>query len=480
MIPYFMGLMMILPFIVAITLRISSGVLKRAQIMVVFSSYAVLCVMWSYIAVNQPVSLTTAIEMSDLLYLRFNIDKLNVIIGYLAIIVFVAVSVFSLRYFKGHHKAVYYYSDVLLLFSAFMGFIMAADLMTLYVFYMLVAFAAFLLLIFDATEYALSVGRRFVTFALMSGFIVLIGLSILYVKHGDVGFANSGITDHSHTMVFGFLCLFFGFSVSSVLVPFHTWLTEGYNIEAPISALLFGFVLVIPGPYALIRVSHDIFGLAYLSEIPYVMVFLMALTIISMIVGSLYAFHEPHLKRRLAYSTVTQINYITFGVLLLNDAMLLGVVFHMVSHTLIKVILYLCLGVVYKKKNIKDISNLAGVGKELPTTMALFTLAGFALIGLPPSSGFVAKWHIAMGGLEGNSVGFVIILLLSAFITAGYLLPITIEAFFKGPDRQYIRKSNVDIFYMVSIGTLSLLLLTLGLVPSPLIRYILSWIGGVL
>ena len=204
----------------------------------------------------------------------------------------------------------------------------------------------------------------------------------------------------------------------------------------------------------------------------------LTLTLITVFMGSMLAYREKVMKKRLAYSTVSQISYILFGLALLNPEAMTGSLLHVVFHACIKSCLFLSAGAVIYKTGRTRVDELTGIGKEMPVTAWCYTFASLALVGIPPASGFISKWYLAGGSLESGIPVFSwlgpVILLVSALLTAGYLLPITIRGFLPGADYDYegLQKKEPSGVMVVPLLILAGLSVLLGLFPNPLIQYL--------
>ena len=204
----------------------------------------------------------------------------------------------------------------------------------------------------------------------------------------------------------------------------------------------------------------------------------MVLTLITIFMGSMLAYREPVLKKRLAYSTVSQVSYILFGLSAMDMNSVTGGVLHVIAHGFIKAALFLCAGAIIYMTGKTRVEELKGIGKEMPLLMWCYTIVSLGLIGIPPTGGFISKWYLAMGSLETGIPGFSwigpVVLLVSALLTAGYLLPITIQGFFPGADYDYkaLKKKEPSALMTVPVLILTVLTVFMGLFPGQLISWI--------
>lgn len=268
-----------------------------------------------------------------------------------------------------------------------------------------------------------------------------------------------------------------GFGVKAGMFPMHAWLPAAHPVApAPASAVL-SAVIVKAGVLALVRVVYYIFGVSFLkgSWVQYAWI---VLTLTTVFMGSMLAYREPVLKKRLAYSTVSQLSYILFGLSVMNAESVTGGLLHVLSHGFIKGALFLCAGAIIYMTGKTRVDQLRGIGKEMPLLMWCYTIVSLGLIGIPPTGGFISKWYLAQGALLSDIPGFnwigPVILLISALLTAGYLLPLTIRGFFPGADYDYgtLKKKEPPLIMTVPILILTALSVGIGLFPQIVTNYL--------
>lgn len=271
-----------------------------------------------------------------------------------------------------------------------------------------------------------------------------------------------------------------GFGAKAGLVPLHAWLPAAHPVApTPASAVLSGLITK-AGVVAIIRTIYFLAGPRFLRG-TWVQTTVLSLSFITIFMGSMLAYMEKHLKKRIAYSSVSQVSYIVLGLMLLTPDGVTGGLLQLVAHAFAKSCLFLSAGVIIyfrlPDSNYHYVDQLRGVGKELPVTLTCFTLASMSLIGVPPTGGFVGKWFLAVGalnpGLGRMGLSGVIVLLISAVLTAGYLLPIAISAFFPGKDYDYETPMppKPPLIMQIPLMLLSLAALLTGVFAGPLVRY---------
>ena len=229
------------------------------------------------------------------------------------------------------------------------------------------------------------------------------------------------------------------------------------------------------------RVVYDVFGWEILQG-TWVQNVLLCMSILTVFMGSMLAYGEPVLKKRLAYSTISQVSYILFGLFLMNQTAGTGSFLHVLAHGFVKAVLFLCAGAIIFRTGKSRVEELRGIGKEMPLTMCCYTIASLGLIGIPPMGGFVSKWYLCMGALSSHRQPFawigVVVLLISALLTAGYLLPISVQGFLPGEDfdDKACERKEPTAWMTFPILVLTILALLMGLFPNELIR----WFTGIL
>ena len=265
-----------------------------------------------------------------------------------------------------------------------------------------------------------------------------------------------------------------GFGAKAGMIPLHSWLPTAHPAApAPASAAL-SAIIVKGGVLAIIRTVYYIVGPDFIRG-TWVQTAWMVLTLITVFMGSMLAYREKVFKKRLAYSTVSQLSYILFGLSLLTPTGVTGALLHIVFHACIKCILFLTAGIFIFRTGKTKVEEYTAIGKQMKVTLWCYTFASLGLIGIPPMSGFISKWYLAQGALQSDTGIFRIlgpvILLISALLTAGYLLPVTIKGFLPGKDAVVEEKrEHIDIMTAVLL-VLTVLTILLGLLPNPLIQY---------
>ena len=319
---------------------------------------------------------------------------------------------------------------------------------------------------------------KYLFYSLCGAYAVLFGIYFLCQYTDTLAFSHgslyvTAIAEHGGFLLFIAFVMILGFGVKAGMFPMHAWLPTAHPVApAPASAVL-SAVIVKAGVLGIIRV-FNLFtaGDGVFLAGTWMQTAWICLTLITIFMGSLLAYREPVLKKRLAYSTVSQLSYILFGFAVMSETAYTGSLLHIFAHGFSKAALFLCAGAIIYKTGKTRVEEMRGIGKEMPLTMWCFTIASLGLIGIPPTGGFISKWYLAIGSLRSGvpvlGVLGPVILLVSALLTAGYLLPLTINGFFPGADYDYskLEKKEPDKLMTVPILILTVLSVLTGLLPN--------------
>ena len=422
-------------------------------------------------------------NLTENLPILFKVDAMSIIFAAVTIIIFLGSGIFSLEYMKHEQKKKRFYVFYLLAFLVLMGLCFAGNLITFYLFFEMLTLASTPLVLHSGSREANMAGLKYLFYSLCGAYMASFGLYFVSKYGNTLTFSEGGVINqelaagHTGLLLVAAFVMILGFSVKAGMFPMHAWLSAAHPVApAPASAVL-SAVIVKAGVLGIIRVIYYIFGAAFLKG-TWVQTAFMVLTLITIFMGSMLAYREPVLKKRLAYSTVSQVSYILFGLSAMDMNSVTGGVLHVIAHGFIKAALFLCAGAIIYMTGKTRVEELKGIGKEMPLLMWCYTIVSLGLIGIPPTGGFISKWYLAMGSLETGIPGFSwigpVVLLVSALLTAGYLLPITIQGFFPGADYDYkaLKKKEPSALMTVPVLILTVLTVFMGLFPGQLISWI--------
>ena len=417
------------------------------------------------------------------LKLYFCVDTLGRLMGAVVCVVWLLAGFFSFEYMKHEGNERRYFGFYLLVYGVLLALCFSGNLVTYYLFYELMTLTAVPLILHSGTRESIMAAVKYLLYSMCGAYLVLFGIYFLNHYAVSLNFTPGGslnpelVSGHEALLLVVTFLLIVGFGAKAGMFPLHAWLPAAHPVApAPASAVLSGLIVKM-GVLGIIRGLYYIVGADFIRG-TWVQTAWLALTLLTVFMGSMLAYREPVMKKRLAYSTVSQASYILFGLALLQPQALEGALLHVVFHALIKSCLFLCAGAMIFKTGKTRVEELRGIGKEMPATVWCYTFASLALIGIPPASGFISKWYLAEGSLNSGIRVFSwlgpVILLISALLTAGYLLPVTIRGFLPGSDFAYgsLRKKEPVKIMIVPLLILAILAVVLGMVPNPLIRYI--------
>lgn len=433
----------------------------------------------------------TLFNLTDRLPVLFKVDGVSVIFSAMTVIVFVCAGFFSFEYMKHEQKEKRYYGFYLIVFGVLLALCFAGNLITFYLFFELLTLSSMPLVLHNGSKEAIMAGLKYLFYSLCGAYLSLFGLYFIESYGNTLTFSPGGvlsagaIAEHGTVLLVTAMLMLIGFGVKAGMFPLHAWLPTAHPVApAPASAVL-SAVIVKAGVLGMVRVVYYIFGVSFLRG-SWVQTVWMCLTLLTVFMGSMLAYREPVLKKRLAYSTVSQLSYILFGLSIMETDALRGGLLHVLSHGFIKAAFFLCAGAIIFKTGKTRVEELRGIGKEMPLLMWCYTIVSLGLIGIPPTGGFISKWYLAQGALSSGIAVFSwlgpVILLISALLTAGYLLPVTIRGFFPGADYNYetLVKKEPSPLMTVPVLILALLSVLLGLIPGEILDYLLQIAGKVL
>ena len=423
--------------------------------------------------------------------LTFRVDDLGRLFAAVVILVWVLSGFYAFEYMKHEKEEKRYFGFYLMVFGVLHGLVFAGNMVTFYLFYELMTLLSMPLVLHNRSREAIMGGLKYLFYSLFGAYMVLFGLFFLNRYALTLNFVPGGVLDpaavsgHEGLLLAVSFAMILGFGVKAGMFPLHAWLPTAHPVApAPASAVMSG-IIVKAGVLGMIRVVYYLVG-AEVIRGTWVQTAWLSLSLVTVFMGSMLAYREKGMKKRLAYSTVSQASYILFGLALLQPQAMMGSLLHVVFHAIIKSCLFLCAGAIIYKTHKTNVEELRGIGKEMPVTIWCYTFASAALIGIPPASGFISKWYLAAGALDSGLGTFSwlgpVVLLVSALLTAGYLLPITVNGFLPGADFDYagLQKKEPAKTMLIPLLILAALAVLLGVFPGVLTGYLAELIGTVL
>ncbi len=410
-----------------------------------------------------------------------SVDGIGKIFSVLFTAMFLLAGIFGFEYL--HERLESYYCFYLLTLSAMLGLCYAGNLLTFYLFYEAMTLLSFPLVLHEGTEASRKAAMKYLGYSLFGAALALFGFFVVYPATDGAVFVPGGMLSGkaSPLLLGAALAMIIGFGGKAGMIPLHDWLPTAHpEAPAPASAVLSG-VITKGGVLGILRTVYYLFGAEALRG-TYVQQTVLVLALITVFTGSMLAYKEKLLKKRLAYSTVSQVSYVVFGLMLLNTAGFAGAVLQAVFHSVAKVCLFLCAGAFICKTGRTRVEQLDGIGRSMPLALFCFAVAGLSLIGIPPFAGFVSKWYLAEGSFAAFPVwGWIgaAVLLVSALLTAGYLLPPVSHGFFPGEEFEYER-IHCGLCIQLPLCALAAAALLLGLFPTQLLEWLSGFASGLI
>ena len=334
----------------------------------------------------------------------FQVDSLGGLFAAFMSIVWVLTGIYAFTYMKHEGKQRRFFGYYLIVYGVLVGLYFSGNLVTMYLFYELMSLTSVPLVLHNGSKEAIMASLKYLFYSMCGAYMGLFGIFFLYKYCDTLQFIPGGslnltlASGHEGILLLACFVLLLGFGVKAGMLPFHAWLPTAHPAApSPASAVLSG-IIVKAGVLAIIRAVYYVVGTDFLRG-TWVQSAWMTLTLMTVFMGSMLAFREPVFKKRLAYSTVSQVSYILFGLSVLTPTGMSGALLHTVFHAFIKTALFLTAGIFIFCCGKTRVEELKGIGKKMPKTLWCCTFASLALIGIPPASGFISKWYLASGAL---------------------------------------------------------------------------------
>jgi len=370
-------------------------------------------------------------------FLLLRVDALALLFLTLSALLWLLTTIYAIAYFHRKPNLSRFFGFFGLCVFATTGIALSGSLLTFFVFYELLTLSTWPLVVHKQNPESMAAGRTYLRYAMPSSAALL--LAILWLQHlaGPIEFTGgadlSGLG--SDTLRVIFVLFVVGLGMKAAVVPLHGWLPAAMAAPAPVSALLHAVAVVKAGAFGFVRVIHDVFGIDLVTTLGLGLP-LAVLASVTIIYGSLKALGQQGIKRRLAYSTVSQVSYILLGAALAGPFALIGGLAHLVHQGLMKITLFFCAGIYDERAGIRRIDELDGIGARMPWTSVCFSLGALGMIGLPPMAGFVTKIYLGIGGLEAGAPWVIGVLAASTLLNAAYFLPLLYRIWFvESPSR---------------------------------------------
>ena len=419
----------------------------------------------------------------------FRVDGLGMVFAGLLSALWPFATLYSFEYMTKESHENIFFMFYTMTYGVTLGIALAANLLTMYFFYELLTLVTVPLVMHTLTREAILASRKYLYYSLGGAAFAFIGLIMVIVYGTTTDFVPGGVLDpakigdRTNLLLLIYVMAFLGFGVKAAVCPFNSWLPQAGVAPTPVTALLHAVAVVKSGAFAIMRLTYYSFGTDFLRG-TWAQTTVMLIVMFTIVYGCSRAVKETHLKRRLAYSTISNLSYILFGVVIMTPLGLAGALCHLVFHAVMKISSFFCAGAVIHQTEKTYVRELDGLGYRMPCVFGVFTVSALALMGVPGLAGFISKWYLAQAAVSsGNPVAYcgVACLLVSALLTAIYMLTIVVRAFFPGRDfddstvRNY-RDPNWKMLLPLFVFTFFILLF--GLHSQPLVDFLCRVAAG--
>ncbi len=411
----------------------------------------------------------------------FHADGLSKVFAALISCLWPLATLYAFEYMKHMEHQKIFFMFYVITFGVTLGIAFSSNILTMYCFYEMLTMVTLPLIMHPLTKEALLASRSYLLYTLGGAAFAFIGM-IFILYYGETGdfvpggvFVESVIRDKEGMLLIVYVMTFLGFSVKAAIWPFGGWLPKAGVAPTPVTALLHAVAVVKAGAFAAMRVTYYSFGADFVRG-TWAQSVILALVAVTIVYGCSRALKETHFKRRLAYSTMSNLSYILFGVALMSPLGLVGALVHMVGHAVMKICSFFCAGAVMHQTGKEYVHELDGLGRRMPIVFSIFTVSGLALMGVPGLPGFISKWNLARAALQSdNPLAIVCLfaLMVSALLTAIYMLGISVRAFFPGRDFDYrrVRDARDPGWMMIlPLAIFVIAMFVIGLHSGPLVE----------
>lgn len=398
-----------------------------------------------YLLFNRPADPFTLVSYTGDLSIVFKIDGMGMVFGGLVSALWPLATLYAFEYMtkeKGEKIFFLFYTAT---YGVTLGIAFSANLLTMYFFYELLTLVTVPLVMHTLTREAILASRKYLYYSLGGAAFAFIGMIFVHIYGDTLDFVYGGVLNigridtRTNVLLFVYVMAFLGFGVKAAICPFNSWLPDAGVAPTPVTALLHAVAVVKSGAFAILRLTYYSYGADYVRG-TWAQKVLMAIVIFTIVYGCSQAVRETHLKRRLAFSTISNLSYILFGAVLMTPLGLIGALSHLIFHAVMKIASFFCAGAVMHQTERHYVHELDGLGYKMPATFGIFTVSALALMGVPGLAGFISKWNLARAAVMSGSIEAYLgigALLISALLTAIYMMSIVVRAFFPGKDFDY-------------------------------------------
>lgn len=476
--------------LVFVPIKNRKAYLLTAEIVTVITSVLA----WTLI-INPPADSILLFTFLDKFDVGFKIDGASRVFAGLVSSLWPFATLYAMEYMehetKHEHKTLSersFFGMYTITFGVTLGISFAENLISLYVFYEMLTIVTIPLILFSLSKEAVNATRMYITYSLGGAAFAFIGLIFLVAYSDSITFTLGGVLNSAkyvgkeNLLRLIYIFAFFGFGVKAAVFPFNAWLPKAGVAPTPVTALLHAVAVVKSGAFALLRLTFYSYGPDLLKG-SFAQYITMGFAIFTIVYGCSMAVKERHIKRRLAYSTISNLSYIVFGITLMTPLGMVGAMTHMIFHGVMKIASFFCAGAVIVKANKTYVYELEGMGKRMPAVFAIFTVSSFALMGVPGLCGFMSKWKLAEAAISLGTVESIIgfgAILVSAILTAIYMMQIVLRAYYPVEEVKETTKCDPTWKMLLPLCVFTVAIVVFGLYSSPLISFFEKVAGGII
>lgn len=476
-----MLIVVLIPFIIGALIPLLSFKTRRAFLIFMEAAVTVNSLLVWAMLLAKPTESLTVFRFTGNLSITLQVDGMGSLFAGMIAILWPLAMLYSFEYMKHENNEKSFFMFYVITYGVTLGVALAENILTMYFFFEMLSLITLPLVMHTRTREAILASRTYLYYMLGGAAFAFIGMIFILTYGTTSSFLPGGVIDMSRMvekkdmMLLIYVICFCGFAVKTAMWPFSTWLPKAGVAPTPVTALLHAVAVVNTGAFATMRVTYFSFG-AKTIQGSWAQYVVMALVIITIVYGCSRAVKETHIKRRLAWSTVSNLSYILFGVVMMTPLGLVGAMAHMLFHSFMKICSFFCAGAVMYKTGRNYVHELDGFGRKMPKVFAIFTISAFALMGVPGLCGFVSKWSLAKAAIEsGNllAVAGVGALLISALLTAIYMLSIVVRAYFPGEGFDYEKIKDVEDpnwMMLVPLMVFVVVMFVFGLYSGPVMK----------
>lgn len=424
----------------------------------------------------------TILNFSEKIGFTLQIDGLGKVFSGLISVLWPLATLYSFEYMQHEERQRPFFMFYIMTYGVTLGISFSANLLTMYCFYEALTLVTVPLVIHTFTREAVLATHKYIYYSMGGAALGFIAVVIM-IKYGNGNFDMGGTLDASSALLphdiilLLYVLAFLGFSIKAAMFPFYAWIPDAGVAPTPVTALLHAVAVVKAGAFAVIRLTYYCFGTAVLRG-TWAQTVVMCLAMFTIVFGCSMAVKETHMKRRLAFSTVANLSYIIFGVTIMTSESLAAGLSHMVFHAIMKISAFFCVGAIMHQTRKNFVHETDGFGRKMPWVYAAFTVSAIGMMGVPGTAGFVSKWNLASAALNsGNKVAYfgVAALLISALLTAIYMMTMVIRGFFPKRDFDMETISTVkDPTWkmIVPLMVFTVAIIVFGVWAGPLMRFL--------